>query len=207
MGRKKSYKKEEPKPPPRVLAPDADGATSGDVTPGIRVVDVATEVVESASDTAPESAASQVPSGRPEWAAVAPARLEAAEEEAFWFAFALAVFACAPIAMSSCAALVAAGLAFRILRALWSVPSDVAPDDIGNARMMLFAVAATAAFYRAGGSGIVAAVWMFCTVFFFNSVHNVRTMVGLELRGKGKKKKKERAQVANEPPPEIAGNE
>lgn len=190
MGRKKSYKKEEPRPKPAAAAPAPEAASAAEE--GQLPVPAEGAAAHPDGDEADAGPAivPQVITGRPEWAATAPARLEQAEEEAFWFVFALAVMGCSPSPLDAAAALVAAVLAGRMLRALWSVPSDVAPDDIGNARMMLFGIATLAAIYKATQQTMMAVAWMFVSILFFNSLHNVRAMVALALKG-GKKKRRE----------------
>lgn len=206
MGRKKSYK---PKPnPPKndsATAPESDDEVRPD--PANTVIVTTAEVAETATTaaaamtgqaTGPNVAPEPEPAivtGRPEWAQVAPGRLEAAEDESFWYAFSLAVMACAPPVLGAPAALLASILAGRILRALWSVPSDVAPEDLGSARTMLFLTAVLAVGFKlangGAGSGII---WIMVTVFFFNALHNVRMMVNVALKG-GKKKKRELEQA------------
>ena len=203
MGRKKSYKKQEPRPAAPAAAESEGGADDGsaeDTLPVPAAGGSADQSLarETSSEPAGPALTPQVIAGRPEWAAVAPARLEAAEDESFWFAFSLAVMACAPTPLASIAAVLGALLAGRILRALWSVPSDVAPDDMGNARMLLFVSTVTSGIYRATQMTMLGLMWMMVTIFFFNSLHNVRVMVGLAL-GKGKKKKK------GEQPKEVTG--
>lgn len=202
MGRKKSYSKN-PGHAKREPAADADAQESdGGVparvpAPGDTVIVTTAEVAEMAALTAgtpapaPEPAGPQALTGRPEWALVAPARLEAAEEESFWFALALAVMACAPPMLGAPAALVAAALCFRLLRALWSVPSDVAPEDLSSARMTLFMTVLMSVVCKLNMSNPLWGIaWMMSTVFFFNALRNVRTMVGLALTKGGPKKKK-----------------
>ena len=209
MGRKKSYKKNQNPNKPQA-APGADDGDEDDATPdpSDTVIVTTAEVAETATSTvAALTGGTQAPTtdgpvdpqaitGRPEWAKVAPARLEAAEEEAFWFAFSLAVMACSPVPLAAPAALVAAVLAGRILRALWSVPADVAPDDLGSARTMLFMVALLAVFFKVGGGGGgTGMIWVMLTVFFFNALRNVRTMVTVALTKGGKKKKEKKAEL------------
>jgi hypothetical protein len=193
MGRKKSYKKQEPKPRSAAPANTPEGAQDED-DENLPATAESDEDEPAATSPASESAGPaivpQVITGRPEWAVVAPQRLEAAEEEGFWYVFSLAVVACAPNLLGAGAAVVAAVLAGRMLRALWSVPADVAPDDIGSARMMLFMVAILASGYKMTQNTLLAIGWMMTSIFFFNSLHNVRTMVGLALKG-GKKKRRE----------------
>lgn len=187
MSRKKKYNKEKPAPaaPPPA---SADAATPAEadaaLVPGREVTPAA-----SSAELAPSA-------NRPEWAVTLPVLLESAEDESFWFAFALAVMACSPPVMAIPAALLAAGLGARIFRALWSVPAEVAPEDIGNARLLAMATAVLAALYRVSQTAMLPMIWLMCAVFFFNALRNVRVMVAMALRGGAKKKRKERQQEA-----------
>jgi hypothetical protein len=192
MGRKKSYSKNKEKPAaPPAAAPAGEGAAPGEAITGEVLPPVAAPAAEG------EAAPQVILANRPEWALTVPVRLEQAEDETFWFAFALAVMACSPAMMSIPAALIAAFLGARIFGALWSVPSEVAPEDVGNARMLAMATAVLAALYKASQASWMPMVWMMVCVFFFNALRNVRVMVAVALKGGPKKKRREQRAEAS----------
>jgi hypothetical protein len=207
MGRKKSYKKDQPKPPKPAAAPaagaaddDEDDAPESAAAPDISAGEAAGEgpaiVPEVIAAPGAEGAGAPTFPGRPEWATYAPQRLEAAEDDAFWFAFALAVMGCAPGVLSIAAAILAAVLGARIVRALYSAPTEAAPDDLPNARMLCFGTAFIAAMYKASQIYWAPMLWMFICVFWFNALRNARIMVGIAARGGPKRAKRLARQAA-----------
>ncbi|MBI4859724.1 MAG: hypothetical protein HY815_05605 [Candidatus Riflebacteria bacterium] len=117
--------------------------------------------------------------------------LATVEDEAFWYAFSLAVAALSPPVHSAPAMVVAVVLGLRVLAMLWTVRDEQVKDDVASARFLVFSLAILAMAFKFSQGGILGLVWAMVGMFMFNSLHNVRVMAAVAKTGKTAAQKRE----------------